>query len=151
AAAQLLKDQSQSVRLRACQGLIAGGDKRGIRPLIELLEAESLALAWQAEELLHFVAGNEGPKASVESGRATTRSAAVEEWKKWWDEKGKNVPLGKGRMRQQRPRLCLVTCGEREGKGVVGEVGIYGGNGTRRWSWQSTTEIEDAQVLEGDR
>jgi len=56
---KLLKDPAAVVRLRAAQGLLAGEDKSVVPVLIGLLEESPMDVAWQAEEALHWVAGEE--------------------------------------------------------------------------------------------
>src|SRR5262249_32417297 len=63
--ARLLDDPEAVVRLRAAQGLLAGEDARGLPALIALLKEPDLGVAWQAEELLHWAAGDGAPGAAV--------------------------------------------------------------------------------------
>jgi hypothetical protein len=53
---RLLLDSSDLVRLRAAQGLLAAGDTTSIPILTSLLAEGSIKNAWQAEELLNWVA-----------------------------------------------------------------------------------------------
>jgi HEAT repeat protein len=66
----LLSDREPMVRLRSAQGLLAGKDKEAIPTLIGLLNGATVAVSWQAEELLHYVAGDETPTATIGSPRA---------------------------------------------------------------------------------
>ncbi len=72
AARKLLKDPEATVRLRVAQGLLGARGKNVIPVLIELLENLSLEEAWQAEEMLHWVAGDEAPEGTIGSGYSPT-------------------------------------------------------------------------------
>src|SRR5262249_44717505 len=62
---RMLKDSDANVRLRAAQGLLAGGQKDSIPALIALLDATPICLAWQAEELLRWAAAGSAPMVGV--------------------------------------------------------------------------------------
>ncbi len=54
---KLLRDPDVRVRLRASQGLLAGGDKAVLPTLIELVKEPAIEICWQAEELLRLGCG----------------------------------------------------------------------------------------------
>jgi len=85
-AAKLLADPDAYVRLRTAQGFLARGDVSGVPTLIELLKSESITIAWQAEELLHWLAAGSAPREVVGAG-ADAAKKAFEAWGEWW---GKN-------------------------------------------------------------
>jgi hypothetical protein len=85
---RLLDDPDATVRLRAAQGLLAGRDPAALPALIALLEARPAALAWQAEELLHWAAGGGGPAAVVGAGSAGEGKACRAAWQEWWEKRG---------------------------------------------------------------
>src|SRR5206468_7913087 len=58
---RLLRDAEVLVRLRAAQGLVAGKDKDAVPTLIALLADAPQAQAWQVEELLSRLAGEQAP------------------------------------------------------------------------------------------
>ncbi len=74
AVVRLLKDVEPEVRLRAAQGLLAGKHLEPLPILIALLDQSPLAIAWQAEELLHYAAGQTAPAGSY--WRGNTRGTA---------------------------------------------------------------------------
>ena len=113
AAAALLKDPDREVRLRVAQGLLGAGSSEGVPALIGLLSKEPETVSWQAEELLRWWAGEDGPKPGGD-------------WAAWW--KGK--PTVKQAKRPFRPRLVLV----RERVPRAESVVLYGCDGRRRWS-----------------
>src|SRR5690606_20902597 len=78
----LLQDESERVRFRVAQGLIGSGDGRGIAPLVALLEKGALERAWQAEELLRWIAAETAPAELVGNGASKTRAACRIAWEK---------------------------------------------------------------------
>jgi hypothetical protein len=150
-AARLLQDPDPVARLRAAQGLLGAKDKRGIPALIALLDEPSVALAWQAEELLHWAAGGGAPEPTVGAGTAGERKKCREAWEGWWRREGDRLEVGRW-PKGRRPVLALVCgrasvkMGERQS-----EVALYGCDGTIRWRLQTETELHDARLTTGDR
>jgi hypothetical protein len=103
AAAALLKDADAEVRLRVAQGLLGAGSTEGVPALIALLANPSKGVAWQAEELLRWWAGEDGPKPKGD-------------WAAWWKDKpaahGERTwiidyrTVDGGDSRHPSPRLC---------------------------------------------
>ena len=90
---KLLTDGDPTVRLRAAQGLLAARDKTVVPTLIALLEAKPVALAWQAEELLRWVAGEGAPAPVVGAGSARASGECRRAWEGWWRAQGAKVDL----------------------------------------------------------
>ena len=100
----LLADPDPGVRLRAAQGLLGTGDLSGIPALVALLDAKPVTLAWEAEELLVWLAGEGAPAVRVGDGRDGAKSRAA--WKQW---QGKVQPDWKAAAAAPgRPLLLLV-------------------------------------------
>jgi HEAT repeat protein len=122
------------VRLRAAQGLLAGKDNAGIPTLISLLtEAASVFQSWQAEELLHYVAGADAPDVIIGSGTIETRKQSRAEWAAWWRQKGKNVDLVALDQKPNRPGLILVSEISSVNRKGVSRIGICGCDEKPRW------------------
>ncbi|MCI0464641.1 MAG: HEAT repeat domain-containing protein, partial [Gemmataceae bacterium] len=83
---KLLKDPDPLVRLRAAQGLLATKDATAIPVLIGLLQEPAVQLSWQAEELLHWVAGERAPNVTVGAAGARAREKCQAAWEAWWQE-----------------------------------------------------------------
>ncbi len=79
----MLKDPVPTVRLRAAQGLLGVGDLSGVPTLVSLLDAKPVTLAWEAEELLVWLAGKGGPAARVGDGREAAKVQVA--WAGWWE------------------------------------------------------------------
>jgi hypothetical protein len=155
AARNTLKDPDPDVRLRAAQGLLAAKDKVGIPCLVDMLEAGSTAVSWQAEELLHWMAGGKGPNVTVGSGTSERKKECRKAWETWWREREDKIDaadFGKG---CNRPGLMLVSGFETVSGGANSEIRsllhLYGCDGRRRWQLDDAPPIWDFQPLPGPR
>ncbi|MBY0528383.1 MAG: HEAT repeat domain-containing protein [Gemmataceae bacterium] len=140
---KLLSDAEPVVRLRAAQGLLAGNDKQGLPVLVALLEEAPTYLAWQAEELLTWAAGDGGPEIALEAGSPQRRKQAREGWSAWLRDNEAKIDLAKTRQEPRRPGLILIT----------GETGVWlcGCNGKPRWKLAIDGGLADFQLLPSDR
>jgi HEAT repeat protein len=91
---RLLADREPTVRLRAAQGLAAGGDKTAVPVLIALLEAAPPEVAALAEDLLGRLAGEQAP-ASALGGDAAARRKCHAAWDAWWKASEAKTDLAK--------------------------------------------------------
>src|SRR5204862_144774 len=103
---RLLRDSETLVRLRAAQGLLAGEEMAGVSALIGVLDHRPVSLAWQAEELLHWVAGETAPKETV--GAGATGAACRAAWERWWRERGVGLDVFRAYQSNRRPGLLFV-------------------------------------------
>jgi HEAT repeat protein len=108
AVSKLLDDADSMVRLRAAQGLLAAHDKRAIPALVGLLDEPSVAVSWQAEELLHYVAGDESPGESIGAATDAARNKCRTAWETWLRVHGPKVNLAALDQTPRRPGLLLV-------------------------------------------
>jgi len=142
----LLDDADPQVRLRAAQGLLARRERAALPALIGLLEARPVAVAWQAEELLHWAAGADGPAAVVGAGDATEGKKCRAAWQEWWEKSGTRrdpTLYGQG---VRAPGLLLLA-GADEGFPVI----LRGCDGTTRWHLEQVGSPSDVRLLDGDR
>ena len=108
----------------AAQGLLAAHEKEALPVLVALLTEAPGALAWQAEDLLCHVAGEQSPQASVGSGSEEERRNARAAWTAWWRDQGAKVDLTKVDAEQRSLGKTLVVCYDGyAGQGRVWEVG----------------------------
>ena len=148
---ELLADQDAEVRLRAAQGLLAGRDKEGLRVLVALLEEGSVEQAWQAEELLHWLAAERAPASLIGAGTPEQRQGCRRAWERWLREDGRTLDVPKAGEGRAAPRLLLVTRPE----GLTGKspskTWLCGSDGKRRWEMTGRRNLSGAQLLPGGR
>jgi HEAT repeat protein len=146
---KLLEDPDLHVRLRTSQGLLAGGNKSPIPVLIDLLAAPTTQLAWQAEELLRWVAGEDSPELTLGTGVRASRKKCQRAWLEWW-EGNKNCELGKVLESSRRPGLVLLSGRVVNRKGE--DTWLCGWDGKPRCRWESREGCDlRVQFLSNDR
>ncbi len=149
---KLLQDADATVRLRAAQGLLGANDKAGIPTLVELLNQPSIAVAWQAEELLHYVAGDGAPEVTVGSGSPKARAICRKTWATWWSANEAKVELQALTKTPQRPGLVLLFGDHFDDKeGQHFRAWTVGCNGRMRWHFLVSNEITSAHILPDNR
>jgi HEAT repeat protein len=148
---RLLTDADATVRLRAAQGLLAAREAAGVPALIELLNQPELEIAWQAEELLHWVAGEGAPDAVVGSGPAARRRCR-EAWRAWWRGRKANPDVRTAGQNGWRPGLYLVVLNTPRGKpgwDQANRLALYGCDGRPRWQIGGLKTASGAAMLPG--
>src|SRR5207244_1262306 len=89
AARAALADAQPLVRLRASQGFLATRAAAAVPALISVLDAPDLEVAWQAVELLVWLAGPAGATyAPVGLRCAAERHTVGDAWRTWWQRTG---------------------------------------------------------------
>jgi len=147
---KLLTDAEPEVRLRAAQGLLAAKDGSGVPVLAALLDGTPMETAWQAEELLRYIAGAEAPQAILGVGAADDRRACREAWQAWWKERGPKVDLAKLDGTSRRPGLMLLCDGGLPEE-ATGRVWLLGCDGVPRWELRKLSNPADARLMAGGR
>jgi HEAT repeat protein len=144
----LLSDADPTVRLRAAQGLLAVADKTGIPALIALLDEPFIELAWQAEELLHWAAGDDVPDQHVGAGEVGSRTTCRRAWEIWWREHGPKLDLAALLKGPTRPGLCFVTGARLDAKTRkhASLIWVCGCDGKPRWSLTQEVDEEDHRI-----
>jgi HEAT repeat protein len=105
---QLINDPSALVRLRYGQGLLGAKDKAAIPALISVLDDHDVMLAWIAEELLSWIAGEEAPFLPIGPGGEKRQVESKRVWKDWFAKNEKKIDLGKLPLEPRRPGLVFV-------------------------------------------
>lgn len=127
-AAEMLNDPAPVVRLRAAQGLLGTGDLAGVPALVALLDAKPVPLAWEAEELLVWLAGAGAPAERVGDGREATKARAA--WERW--QKTAKPDWKKATEAPGRPLLLLVR--DDDPVGFHRPTVVVGSDGRVRWT-----------------
>ncbi|MCI0457574.1 MAG: HEAT repeat domain-containing protein [Gemmataceae bacterium] len=147
----LLKDPDPLVRLRAAQGLLCIKDPTALPVLIALLGEPSVGLSWQAEELLHWVAGERAPMVTLGAAAADAREKCRTAWEAWWRDWNTKRDWSELDGRKRQPGLMLVCETQRVPRGCPGRVWLSGCDGRPRWLLQDLQEPIDVQLLPGNR
>src|SRR5262249_49485576 len=139
---ELLKDPDPLVRLRVAQGFLGANDKTALPVLIDCLQSLPWTLqAWQAEELLRWVAWDDSPSAVIGSGNKAARSRCHAAWKTWWEKGAANVELPPRSKERRRP--TLIICQHH-----LSGFELVGCDGTTRWEIRiPASRVE--QLIEG--
>jgi HEAT repeat protein len=143
---KLLHDADSTVRLRAAQGLLAGKGKEGIPTLIDLLQEPAIQVAWQAEELLHWVGGERAPKAVVGAGEKAARQKCKAAWEKWWQEQDQTWTPEKALESHCRPILLWVW-ESTDMWDQTGNLVLCGCDGQPRWTLTGLPRLGTVQLL----
>jgi HEAT repeat protein len=144
---RLLGDTSPTlVRLRGAQGLLAGGDTSGVPALIALLAEAPVEEAWQAEELLHWLAGDTAPPPLKGAFSKEARTQYQVEWQGWHRKHGAGADSLRALKEPRRPGLLLI-CADK----VYGSVSLYGCDGRPHWQLNRPGEFNDVCLLPGPR
>jgi HEAT repeat protein len=144
---KLLKDKNAEVRLRAAQGLLVARNAASVSALIGLLTDTPQELAWQAEELLCWVAGDAGPE-KRQGEKLADRRACRSAWEDWWQRAGQKIDWTSLEKSPRRPGLVLVH--------QRGAFSLYGCDGKVRrelphsrtapaWLWLPNRHLLTAQ------
>jgi hypothetical protein len=156
-ARRLLHDADTTVRLRAAQGLLAAKDKESLPTLVGLLESRPLSVAWQAEELLHWAAGSDGPETLLGAGGPKAQAACRKAWDAWLGENAEKLDLSLVEDSHRRPGLFLVCSWYRGARPAgshdhnPGIVYMIGCDGKPRWRMTNVIMPVDAHLMPDDR
>src|SRR5262249_35177729 len=139
-----LQDADLSVRLQAALALVEAREKDVLAILIDLLPQVTLSQAWQAEDMLFRVAGDQAPKASLGTDDAA-RKKCRDAWADWWAKNSETVNLAK---LESSHRLLGNTMVILLDNGVVQEMDA---KGKMLWQLKDVQFPLDAQLLPNDR
>jgi hypothetical protein len=145
----LLKDADAKVRYQAAEAMLRGNEKAGVPALIGLLENGPRDLAWQAEDRLGRLAGEQSPPVSLGGAEAVARGAARRAWEAWWKDNGEKLNLAK--INLEEPLRGLTVISELDGSGRTGQGRVWEctRDGKVRWENDSVNRPADAHVLPG--
>jgi HEAT repeat protein len=143
--AKLLKDADPLVQLRAAQGLLAAKKTDGLPVLVALLAEGSLDIAWQAEELLRYVAGKSAPNSFVGLNDDKQLQACHEAWTAWLKVQKARIDLTSAEYLTRRPGLVLLCDGDPFKDKPT--FWLTGCDGTVRWEVQGKASALEKYAL----
>jgi hypothetical protein len=143
---EMMQDTDLQVRLQVAAALVVFAREKGAVPqLIELLEKLPLTAGWQAEEVLHRIAGESAPVLALD-GDPGDRIRRRNAWEQWWKKNGASVDLAK---LDEKPKfygyLMVLQLNQNGGAGKVVEYAPDGK--TVRWQIDGLQFPISAQVL----
>jgi hypothetical protein len=137
----LLADIDPKLRLRAAQGLATHHEKDIVPVLIELLNDAPITLGWQAEDLLHHLAGPHAPAITLADGNARARMACRDAWNAWQHEHADAIDWRSLEDHSHQLGLTVIVEMDRN------RVWECGPDGKTRWKIENLQGPMDAQVL----
>lgn len=147
-AVKLLTDPEARVRFEAASALLRSGDRTAMPPLIALLADAPVSLAWQTEEILCHLAGEQLPPATLGTGKPEERKKCREAWDAWW--KANEAKIDLARLKSEEPVRGLTVATEFDGD-EGGRVWEFGSDGKVRWQIKDLSGPNDVQLLPGGR
>jgi HEAT repeat protein len=144
---KLLLDVNPLVRLRAAQGLLAAGEKEAVPALITLLKEKSIEIAWQAEELLEWLAGDEIPVAERTSAELDERKALSSAWEKWWRAHSRTTKIPRQMERGDRYPAVMLMVDGMDNPHDNTRIWVTGCSGRTRWALTGLRGVCSAQWL----
>jgi HEAT repeat protein len=144
---QVLTDKDLLVRQSGAAALAMAGERDAVPVLIDLLAELQPAQIWQAQDILHQLAGDKAPT-GVLGEKTDERKKYREQWLEWWKSNGMSVDLAK---LTTAPGYLGYTVIVEVGNNSVGRVIEVGRDGKIRWSVGNLKYPVDAVVLPGER
>jgi outer membrane protein assembly factor BamB len=144
---KFLTDKDPLVRLGAGLALAQREDKEAVAPLITLLADLPRERAWQVEDVLCRLAGEQAPAVSLGDDDAT-RAKCRDAWAAWWQKNADKADLKRLADGQHLLGFTLIASLDQRNQGKVYEIGV---DGKERWSIKNLNFPIDAQVLPGER
>lgn len=145
----LLQDREPLVRLRVALALAERRERDAIPVLVALLAELPSSAAWEVEDLLRSLAGEQAPAVPLGSddvGRRACRDA----WAAWWKEHGDRVDWARLQPGQRVLGYTLLVM-QVDKAGGGGRVVEIDRDGRPRWSVGGLGYPLDAHVLPGNR
>lgn len=145
-----LQDKSRSVQLAAAKALTLEEESEGVAKLITLVSELPVDSAWQAEDLLRQLAGENAPNIFVEDA-ASAKKARIA-WQKWWDGLEPQQRLVRLKKLGEAPSLLNYTLlTQMDARGTNGSVLEMGPGKKTRWEIQNLRYPVDAEVIGPNR
>jgi HEAT repeat protein len=141
---RLLQDSDTTVRLQGALALATAQDKEAIPALIQLLDDLPLTRAWQAENFLLSLPGDDQPTVALTRDPASRRRAR-DAWLTWWQHHGPQIDLAKIPSANRPKGYTLLVMLD------VGRIVELGADEKPRLQVDGIDYPLDAQILPGDR
>jgi hypothetical protein len=136
-----------ALRLQVALALLDARRPEALPALIDLVRDLPAGDAWQAEDALRRVAGEQCPRLVVD--RETPAEKVHAAWRAWWQKQGKATDLAKLDLAQRLHGYTLVS--QMDLRGTTGCVQELGPDRAVRWEITGLRYPVDAQVVRPGR
>ena len=148
---KLMRDPTLTVRSAVIQALVRAGDKQGVEPLIGLLKELPLNQAWEVEDLLFRLAGEQAVKVTLGSEVSDAQRLAIHQaWLQWWETQGDGLDLAKI-LEEHQERGLRVVCQLQGGKQGSGRICALNADDTIHWQFDNVEGPIDVQMQPNGR
>jgi HEAT repeat protein len=138
-----LTDSDSRVRFHVAMHLLSKSERAAVPTLIDIVKDGVHPMHWQqAEEALYELGGDIAPRIEIGEGGPDERKQAAEQWKKWWQDKGEQVLLGR---KDERVTDIAVVCD------TDGKVFEWKPDGKSAFEITDVAQPVDAHWLPGNR
>jgi hypothetical protein len=144
---KLLTDQSLVVRQNVAAALVTVGERDAVAVLIDIVGELPANETWQAQDMLHQLAGDKAPPLLLGDNPAD-RKKYRDAWADWWKANGATIELVK---LTATPTYLGYTILVEVGGNNNGRVSEVDRNGKVRWQVGNLRYPVDAFVLPGER
>ncbi len=144
AVAKRLADADARVRYRAASSLTRAGDKKAVPVLVALLSEGPQEVAWQVEDLLLRLAGEQAPMVTLDVATESARKKCRAAWEEWWQVNETKADLT--RLGREESKNLRVVC-EMQGTKGGGRVVAFGADDKERWQVDGVEGAIDFQLL----
>jgi hypothetical protein len=142
-----LAELEPALRLRVALALLEARRGEALPALIDLVRDLPARDAWQAEDALRRVAGEQAPRLAVD--RDTPGAKARDAWRAWWERHGKGLDLARLDLKPHVLGYTLLC--QMDPRGTNGRVMELGPDKEVKWEIGGLRYPVDAQVIRPDR
>jgi hypothetical protein len=144
AVVKLLADPEPRVRYRAAASLARALDKKAVPVLVALLTEAPPDIAWQVEDLLLRLGGEQAPAVVLNGADPAARTKCRDAWEEWWRVHEAKADLARlGRDESQGLRVVCELQGSKGG----GRLVAFGPDNSVRWQIDNVEGPIDFDVL----
>ncbi|VTS04544.1 NHL repeat-containing protein [Tuwongella immobilis] len=151
---RLVNDSDTEIRFHVLVHLVRQGQRERIPALLQLFEQGSESIAYQVEDLLCQLIGDEMPPVVLNGVDANNRRRARQMWEAWWKRDGEKIDLVK-RLESgaSLKNLTLVLEVDRNGGNISGSGRVFevDSNKQMRMEWTDVSGPVDVQILPKNR
>jgi hypothetical protein len=152
AVVSMMSDLEPRVRFQAACALVQMGDKLALPTLVALLDEGPRNLAWQAEDMLARIAGEQAPPVTLGGADEPSRHKCRVAWEAWCRFHQDKLDLARLSREETLLGLTVICDCTMNGNGQSGSIWECGLDGKVRWKIDRDLRApSDVQLLPGGR